>query len=45
MALGAGHSLQIMPFQKGLPGAIIHKESDGELIRKSGILMVVIEGG
>lgn len=36
---------QIDAFQKGLLSAVIKRGPDGELIRKSGIMTVVIQGG
>lgn len=36
---------QIDSFQKGLLGAVLERGEGGELIRKSGIMTIVIEGG
>jgi MOSC domain-containing protein YiiM len=36
---------QIDAFQKGLLGGVLEKRQDGKLIRKSGIMSIVIEGG
>lgn len=36
---------QIENFEKGLLGAVLDKKDDGELVRKAGIMSVVIAGG
>lgn len=36
---------QIDDFQKGLMHALLDKDSDGNLIRKSGVMAIIIQGG
>ena len=36
---------QLEDYQKGLLGAVLDKTPDGELIRKSGVMAIVISGG
>ena len=36
---------QLDKFQDGLMGAVLDRDADGELVRKSGVMGVVVEGG